>query len=179
MADNSRFLPEPVILGQMIQNITTQIYPKIQSRRQQLSVEISDILPPVRADRQYLEQILRTLLANASKFTPEEGSITVSAYREGRNMTKQVSDTGIGIPDGEQEQIFQPYYQVNRGQGNREGDTSEETRHIGSGLGLGLAIAKFLVELHGGQIWLESKLGQGSSFFFSLPMAVSIESSSN
>ena len=94
LADNSRFLPEPVILGQMIQNITTQIYPKIQSRRQHLLVEISDILPPVRADRQYLEQILLTLLANASKFTPEEGSISLNAYREGKSIIIQVSERG-------------------------------------------------------------------------------------
>ena len=83
-------------------------------------------------------------------------------------LTVQVSDNGIGIPEKEQELVFQPYYQVSQ----RKGTTN-------TGQGLGLAIAKLLVELHGGKIWVESKFGQGSTFSFTLPMAVTIESSSN
>ena len=172
---NSRFQPQPVEVGQVIRNVTAQLYPEIQSRRQSLTPEVPDFLPPVRADRQYLEQILLTLVANASKFTPEEGQIRVSVSQDGDNLTVQVSDTGVGIPAEEQEKIFQPYYQVGRSTGHQTVPMGEGRKHTDSGLGL--AIAKFLVELHGGKIWLKSTVGQGSSFFFSLPTVVSVESS--
>jgi len=177
LTEDSRFQPEPVEIGQVIQNVATQLYPEIQSKRQSLTLEVSDSLPPARADRQYLEQILLTLIANASKFTAEEGRIKVSVCREGSSLVAQVSDTGVGIPAEEQERIFQPYYQVNRDKSRQTAHIGQERRHRDGGLGL--AIAKFLVELHGGRIWLKSTVGQGSSFFFSLPTVVPVESSSS
>ena len=168
---------EPVEIGQVIRNVATQLYPEIRSRRQSLTLEVPDSLPPAKADRQYLEQILLTLIANASKFTAEEGQIKVSVSQDGKRLVVQVSDTGMGIPAEEQERIFQPYYQVDRGKG-RQTTSPGQVRSDSSG-GLGLAIAKFLVELHGGKIWLKSIVGQGSSFFFSLPMVMSVESSSS
>lgn len=179
LVDNSRFQPERVNIGEIAQNVTTQLYPEIQSRRQHITLDIPDSLPAARADRQYLEQIMLTLISNAIKFTAEEGSISVSAHRDGKSIIVQVNDTGIGIPENEQEKVFQPYYQISR-EKEKQGEGSEEgKRHMGSGMGLGLAIAKFLIELHGGKIWLESTTGKGSSFFFSLPLAVSIESYSS
>lgn len=175
--ENALFHPEPIEIGQVIHNVAAQLYPEIQSRRQSLTLEVPDSLPPVKADRQYLEQILLTLLANASKFTKEEGQIEVSACQEGKHLVVEVSDTGVGIPAEEQERIFQPYYQVTQDKGRQTTRLGEEERH--SDRGLGLAIAKFLVELHGGKIWLKSIVGQGSSFFFSLPTVVSVESSSS
>lgn len=177
LGEHARFHPEPIEIGQVINNVAAQIYPKIKSKRQSLTVQVPDSLPPAKADRQQLEQILLTLLANANKFTAEEGLIKVSASQNDRNLVVQISDTGIGIPPEEQERIFQPYYQVNR-------DNSRQTTHLGDrrryiNSGLGLAIAKYIVELHGGKIWLKSRVGQGSSFFFSLPIAVTVESSSN
>jgi len=153
-----RFLPEPLEIGRVIRDATTRLYPETQNRRQSVTVEVPDSLPPVKADRQYLEQILLTLVDNASKFTPEGGQIKVSAWQDGNSLVVQVSDTGIGIPAEEQEQVFQPYYRVKQG-GRR--------KYPGSGLGL--AVTKFLVELHGGEMWLKSVVGQGSRFFFSLP----------
>ena len=179
LADNSRFQPESVNIQEITQNIVTQLYPEIQSKKQTISLDIPDNLPPARADRQYLEQILLTLLSNAIKFTGEEGIITVSSYREGINLVMQVKDNGMGIPEDEQEKVFQPYYQVNLGKSSPSGESDDEGRYRVSGQGLGLAIARFLIELHGGKIWLESKSGQGSTFSFSLPMAVSVESSSD
>lgn len=149
------FQPELVEIGQVIHSVTAQLYPITHSKRQSLALKLPESLPPVRADRQYLEQVLLNLLTNASKFTPEGGKITVSASRENNSLVVEVTDTGIGIPVEQQELIFQPYYQVNGGKGS----------------GLGLAITKFLVELHGGKIWLKSAAGQGSTFFFSLPLA--------
>lgn len=175
LTEDSRFQPEPLKIGQVVQNVAAQIYPEIQSRRQILKLEVPDSLPKVQADRQYLEQILLTLVANATKFTSDEGQITVSASQDGPRLVVQVSDTGVGIPAEEQERVFQPYYQVKR---SRKVNPPNGQTKYGS-RGLGLAIAKFLVELHGGKIWVKSTMGQGSNFFFSLPSAESVESNSN
>jgi len=150
---------EPVEIGRTIRNVVTHLYPKIQRERQSLTLELPDSLPPVRADRQYLEQVLATLIANAIKFTGEEGKLKVRAWQNNDSLVVQVSDTGIGIPVDEQVKIFQPYHQVSRNQGGKL-----------NGSGLGLAIAKLFIELHGGKIWVESIVGQGSSFSFSLPL---------
>jgi len=155
-----QFQPEPIEIEQVIHDVATQLYPITQSKRQSLTLELPDSLPLVKADRQSLAQILLNLLINASNSTPEEGEIRISAWPDDNSLVVQVSDTGIGIPAKEQERIFQPYYQIK--QANQE-------RHTGSGLGL--AITKLLVELHSGKIWLKSTVGQGSSFFFSLPKA--------
>lgn len=177
IAEYSQFHPEPVEIKEVIQNVATQLYPEIQNKRQSLTVEIADGLAPAKADRQYLEQILLTIITNASKFTDNEGRITVNAYQDNRGLIVEISDNGIGIPSEEREQIFQPYYQVSRKKEDEGRGTGKREKPAGNGLGL--AIAKFLVELHGGTIWLESTVGTGSKFFFSLPVVVSIESSSN
>lgn len=149
---------EPIEIGQVIRNVVARLYPIIQNRRQSLTLELPDFPLPARADRQYLENMVLTLIANASEFTPEEGQIKISAWQDSTSSVVKVSDTGIGIPAEEQERIFQPYYQVKQGRVRRHRDS-----------GLGLAITKFLVELHGGKIWVESIVRQGSSFFLSLP----------
>ncbi len=177
LAENFRFEPEPIKIGQVIHNVTAQLYPEIQSKKQSLTLEVPDSLPPAKADRQHLEQILVSLISNAIKFTAEEGQIRVNAYQDGENLVVPVSDTGVGIPDEEQKRLFQPYYQVNRDKSRQIVRPDKERKY--SGVGLGLAIAKFLVELHGGKIWLKSRVGQGSSFFFSLPTVVPVESSSS
>jgi len=158
-AGDFQLQPEPVKIEQVIHDVATQLYPKIHRKRQSLTLELPDFLPLVKGERQCIERVVLTLVANASKFTPEGGKIRVSAWQDSASLAVQVSDTGVGIPAEEQERIFQPYYQVKQGGGRR---------HAGSGLGL--AIAKFLVELHGGKIWLKSTVGQGSSFTFSLPL---------
>jgi len=160
LAGDLRLQLEPVEIGQAIHNVTTRFYPRIQSKSQSLTVELPNSLPLIKADRQYLEEILLTLIDNASKFTPERGKIRVDARQNDESLVVQVSDTGMGIPAEEQERIFQPYYQINP---DREGKKT--------GSGLGLAITKSLVELHGGKIWLKSIVGQGSTFAFSLPIA--------
>ena len=149
---------EPTEIGQVIHNVAARLYPIIQNKRQSLTLELPDFPLLAKADRQYLEEMVLTLIANASKFTSEEGQIKVSAWQDNTSLVIKVSDTGIGIPAEEQERIFQPYYQIKP---DRRG-----SRRDG---GLGLAITKFLVELHEGKIWVESIVGQGSRFFLSLP----------
>ncbi len=154
LAGDFSFQPEYLEIEPVIHGIIAQLYPITRSKKQSLNSELPASLPTVRTQRHYLEQILLNLLANASKFTPEGGKITISATKNDESLVVQVSDSGIGIPVDKQELIFQPYYQVNSGKGS----------------GLGLAITKFLVELHGGKIWLKSTVGEGSSFTFSLPL---------
>jgi len=161
LTGNLQLNPEPVAIGQVIHNVVALFYPKVLKEKQSLTLELPDSLPLVKADSQHIERVLLTLVANASKFTPEGGKIKVSAWQDNNTLVVQVSDTGIGIPPAEQERIFQPYYQIKQGGGKLTGS------------GLGLAIAKSIVELHGGNIWLKSAVGQGSSFFFSLPLSSS------
>jgi len=161
LTGNLQLKPEPVAIEQVIHNVVALFYPKVLKEKQSLTLEVPDSLPPVKADSQYIERVLLTLVANASKFTPKGGKIKVSAWQDNNTLVVQVSDTGIGIPPAEQERIFQPYYQIKQGGGKLTGS------------GLGLAIAKSIVELHGGNIWLKSAVGQGSSFFFSLPLSSS------
>ena len=111
------------------------------------------------ADERKVKQVLINLLSNAVKFTPEGGTITVSATRGPAVVTLVVQDTGIGIAAEDQELIFEEFRQV----GN------DYTRKQ-EGTGLGLALARRLVVLHGGRLWVESALGNGSTFSFTLPL---------
>lgn len=116
-------------------------------------------LPPIAGDENRLQQILLNLVVNAIKFTPE-GAVTVSAEVRDNMVEVRVSDTGIGIPADKLEVIFQSFAQV---------DTSAERTY--GGTGLGLPITKQLIELHGGMIGVESLLGQGSHFIFTMPIS--------
>jgi len=151
---------EPVGMGEVIRNAALRVYPQVQQKQQSLSLDLPDSLPAVKGDRLYLEGVVHALLDNAAKFTGEKGSITAAARRNGDSLVVDISDTGIGIPAQEQERIFQPHYQVSPAGG--------ENTVAG---GLGLAVIKPLIERHGGEIWLESTVGEGTNFSFSLPVS--------
>jgi two-component system sensor histidine kinase ChiS len=137
--------------------VLTLSEPLIGAKALRLLNTLPPDLPPVMADEARVQQILHNLVGNALKFT-ETGRITISAKVRDDFVAVTVADTGIGIPAAEHEAIFQSFKQVD----------SSDTRAYG-GTGLGLSISKQLVELHGGTIWLESQLGQGSQFTFTLP----------
>ena len=124
-----------------------------------IAAPLPDAMVAVRADALRLQQILWNLLANAIKFTPKHGRVIVRVDREPERYIVSVEDDGIGIPESELPHIFERFRQV---------DGSATRRH--SGLGIGLALARSLVELHGGKIWAESVAGHGSRFAFSLPI---------
>ncbi|MGD8820125.1 MAG: GAF domain-containing protein, partial [Anaerolineae bacterium] len=128
-----------------------------------LQTDIADDLPHVQADAQRVRQILINLLSNAVKFT-EEGHILLKAEADSEFVTISVCDTGIGIDQAAQQQLFVPFQQVD----------PSVTRRAG-GTGLGLAICRRFVELHGGEIWVESEPGQGSTFSFTLPVHETIQ----
>ena len=114
-------------------------------------------MPPVRADALRLQQILWNLLANAIQFTPQHGRVVVRVEREPERYLVSVEDDGIGIPESELPHVFERFRQV---------DGSATRGH--AGMGIGLALARSLVELHGGTIWASSIVGQGSRFTFAL-----------
>jgi signal transduction histidine kinase len=115
-----------------------------------------------RADRDRITQVLTNLVTNAIKFTPPGGKIALTLQRstEGNWLQVNVTDTGCGISAAEVERIFDEFYQVR-----------PPGREKTEGVGLGLAICKKLVEMHGGAIWVESMEGRGSSFSFTVPAA--------
>lgn len=117
-------------------------------------------LPEVDCDGQRVEQVLTNLLSNALKFTPPEGSVTISAATQNQFVVFTVADTGCGIPPEAQAHIFDKFIQLHP---NRDDRTK--------GTGLGLTIVRHLVELHGGTVGVESIVGQGSRFSFSLPIS--------
>jgi signal transduction histidine kinase len=119
---------------------------------------VADPLPPVRADNNRLRQVVTNLLSTAIKFSPQGGTITVGVRQEENNVMVWVTDQGVGIPPEAIPKLFRKFFRVD----------NHETRSIG-GTGLGLALIKKIVEAHGGQVWVKSTLGQGSTFFFSLP----------
>lgn len=150
--------PEQVDVLQLIREVVEDVAPVRLSREQSLILRLPPSLPPVWGDRVRLRQIVLNLLNNAFKFTPAGGRITLRAKQEDGNLVVEVKDTGPGIAEEEQQRLFQPYHRL------------ESDRERLSGLGLGLALCKTLVELHGGRIWVKSRAGRGSTFGFSLPL---------
>jgi signal transduction histidine kinase len=121
-----------------------------------LDCELSESLPAVRADRHRVMQVLSNLIGNSLKFTPPEGWVRVRARLSGDEVAFSVSDTGPGIPKENMGDIFSPYWQAKRAER--------------LGAGLGLAIARGIVEAHGGRIWVESEPERGTDFYFTLPV---------
>ena len=149
---------QPLRIESVLQDVAWQIEPEIKRKAQHFTMDLSDSLPIVEADASRLEQVLLNLLTNASKFTHEGKNITLRARKRNDNLVIEVQDSGIGISRENQAHLFQPYYRV------------ESDRQRYPGLGLGLALARQIVELHGGKIWVESELGKGSTFAVSLPL---------
>jgi two-component system clock-associated histidine kinase SasA len=129
-------------------------------KKQLLSVDIASELPAVSLDEDRLRQVLYNYLTNAVKYTPEGGRITLKAYAGDGELRVEVTDSGPGIGEAAQKRLFEPYYRVPQSGGERL-----------SGLGLGLALSKMIVTLHGGRVWVKSAPGQGSTFGLALPVA--------
>ncbi len=151
---------EFIDLNQVIDVALSTAVGLIKDKQIKLLREIPSYLPKVRADKVRVRQILLNLLSNAAKFT-EEGRIRLTVTNLGEEVMMSVSDSGLGIPPKKQKHLFEPFYQVD----------GSATRKAG-GTGLGLAITKSFVELHGGEIWVESSgiRGSGSTFFVTLPI---------
>jgi two-component system phosphate regulon sensor histidine kinase PhoR len=129
-------------------------------KRITLEIEVPPNLPLVHGDSSLLRDVVQNLLDNAIRYTPEGGRVRIRADASPREAVVSVDDTGIGIPLTDQERIFERFYRVDAARSREAGGT-----------GLGLSIAKHIVEAHGGRLWVESEVGHGSKFSFSLSLA--------
>lgn len=152
-----------VDLREIINRSVTAIRPLAEEKQLALQIVIPDDLPKIYCDRTRIHQVILNLLSNAARFT-EEGRVALKAAREDDYVRVEVTDTGPGIRPEDAEHIFQPFWQGASPLWRQEG-----------GSGLGLSISKRFVKLHGGRMWLESELGVGSSFFFTLPVSAPIK----
>ncbi len=157
-ADQLGLSPTEFRLADVVAQSSALSEPLADRKQLQLTTHVPDDLPPVLADREKIAHILSNLLGNAIEFTPTGGRVWVRAREDVGMFEVEVGDTGIGIDPEHYELIFREFAQV---------DASPSRQHHGTGLGL--TIARKLVELHGGRIWLESELGVGSRFFFTIP----------
>jgi two-component system phosphate regulon sensor histidine kinase PhoR len=145
-------------------DLTGQVKEVVERMRRQAGgarLLLGDLVPlPVRADRSRIEQVLVSLLDNALKFSPRGGDVRIAVTRRDGEAVVSIRDAGVGIPPERQARLFERYYRAH------EGDPEDR-----GGFGLGLDLARAIVERHGGRVWFESQEGAGSTFFFSLPVA--------
>ncbi|MBN1220230.1 MAG: GAF domain-containing protein [Anaerolineae bacterium] len=151
-----------VQMADVIKEVIEAVRTQIDKKQQQLTLDVSDDLPRLRADYNRMVQIVTNLVSNAYKYTPEGGTITVTAKpyqnEEWDGVMVTVIDTGYGMSEEDQAQLFTTFFR-----------SADQNIRDEPGTGLGLSITKNMVETHGGELTFESKLGQGSAFTFTLP----------
>jgi two-component system phosphate regulon sensor histidine kinase PhoR len=145
-------------LDDVVEEVVANLQGEATSKGLVLEVEVARGMSMVNGNQTRLVQVVTNLLDNAIRYTPEGGRITVSASEGGGEITVSVKDTGVGIPAQAKAHVFQKFYRV-------EGSQTRELE----GMGLGLATVKSIVERHSGRVWVESKEGEGSTFYFTLP----------
>jgi two-component system, OmpR family, phosphate regulon sensor histidine kinase PhoR len=150
----------PVNVADLVEGCAEMALLRATRKQIALNVDVPPALPAVRGDAALLHEVLQNLLDNALQYTSAGGKVDVSAAANGREVVLAVADTGVGIPSIDQERIFERFYRVDAARSREAGGT-----------GLGLSIAKHIVEAHAGRIWVESEVGVGSKFSFSVPLA--------
>lgn len=152
---------KPVQMERVLHSVAEMTQPQCDKKNLRLSLNIEPNVGLVLGDENRLTQVVTNLVSNACRYTLEGGSITLALSNSNNTVRVDVSDTGIGITPEDQAKVFQRFYRVN----------TQVVQEI-PGTGLGLPISKMLVEMHGGRMWLESEVGQGSTFTFILPLYV-------
>jgi signal transduction histidine kinase len=151
----------PTNMGQLVREIVASM--NAEAERQPVRHLLAHDFPPeplvAPVDVRRIEQVLRNLLHNATKYSPDGGTITVRGRGDNGQILVWVSDQGVGIPPQDLERVFERFYRV-------DNEITQKTR----GAGLGLSVCQGIVEAHGGRIWAESVLGEGSTFYFTLPL---------
>lgn len=152
----------PVALPELVQITARRLAPELEKKQIQLTLSLPPDLPLIQADADRLIQVLTNLLGNALQYTPAGGQVTISASRIGSDLQFSVADTGLGIPTESLPHVFDRFYRVDK----------SRSRQQGGGSGIGLTVARHLVEAHGGRIWVESPgPNQGSTFYVRLPIS--------
>ncbi len=153
---------QPYDIREVIQAVVSAMGPQFTSHR--LELDLGDDPLVASFDIKRIDQVLRNLFHNAIKYSPEGGSIEIHTRYDGEHVLIWVSDQGIGIPQEHLEKVFERFYRVQ----------NTFTQSV-SGVGLGLAVCRGIVEAHHGRIWAESRLGEGSTFYFTLPAEMELE----
>jgi signal transduction histidine kinase len=157
LEDPTNISTTPIDLSNVVKNLLDETQAAARNKQMTITAQISADTW-IRGDNHQLSLMIRNLLDNAVRYTPERGSVSVDVFREGHDVVVSVTDTGIGIPLASQARVFERFYRIND-------DRSRET----GGTGLGLSIVKHVAELHGGHVGLQSELGEGSVFTVRLP----------
>lgn len=151
---------QPIILTRWLKALVREWKQTTQGKKFHLVLETTSPLPTIQADPQLLRQVMDNLLHNAMKFSPAGSTIRILVRQEAENVVIGVRDEGVGIPPDKLDKIFERFYQVDSG-----------LRRRFEGLGIGLALCRDIVELHGGRIWAESEgMGKGTTFFIAFPI---------
>ncbi len=158
-----RLTVQPTVFGEVLERTLAMLQGEIEAQSQRLILEVAAELPTVQADPARLEQILSYLLDNASRYTPKGGQITVRAWTQGGYLYCAISDTGIGISQEDQARLFTRFFR-----------SQNPVVREKFGAGLGLCIARHLVEMQGGAIWVASQEGEGTTVTFTVPVATSL-----
>ncbi len=155
---------DPFNLGELLESSLVVVKERAQKHGITLQLESDPEVEIIHGDALRIKQVVYNLLTNAVKFTPDGGKVTLRAFNRENDVVVVVEDTGIGISPEDQQIIFDEF---------RQADSSYSRKYEGTGLGL--ALSRKFVELHGGRIWVESEVGKGSRFFFSLPLRAPVE----
>ena len=165
--EEGRYVYKPVFsqLEDMVQSVVDVLEEEIKRKEIKFEFKKPETkLPKVKVDKEKIGLVINNLINNAIRYTPSGGEITVSLSYNGKEIEFSVTDTGIGIPKDQQERIFTKFFRA-----------ANAMRKGTEGTGLGLFIAKNIVEAHGGKIWFKSKEGEGTTFYFTIPIKKEFE----
>jgi two-component system, OmpR family, phosphate regulon sensor histidine kinase PhoR len=147
----------PLDLNLLVKEVVARLNPQAERKQIRIMTNLKDDLPAVQADRERIQEVIINILHNAIKFTPANGEIEILTSTSLSSVTIKIQDTGIGISKDDLPHIFERFFKADKSRSD-------------SGSGLGLAIAKHIVKAHGGEIWVQSQQGKGSTFGFNLPL---------
>ncbi len=160
-ANSNKFLPKKLEYISLVTQVVFHLQELAHGKGLYLELERPKEEIHLKADKDKLNQVLVNLVNNAIKFTEQGGIRIIIEDSNNKSITTRIIDTGIGIPKDELNKVFDKFYQI-----SKPPDTKSK------GTGLGLAISKSLIEIHGGQIWVESEVGKGSEFCFTVPIGI-------
>ncbi|MEI8232442.1 MAG: PAS domain-containing sensor histidine kinase [bacterium] len=151
--------PEPTDIAELTNSVITEVQEKFNSKKQKIALNCESI-PLISLDTKLIRQVILNLLTNANKYSQIDGVIEVNITKDDKNITFAIKDTGYGIPETEQNRIFERFFRA-----------SNITKRETDGTGLGLYLAKTIISSSGGKIWFVSREGEGTTFFFTLPIS--------